>query len=288
VVGDASRAEGVSREMIIGLVVIAVAMLLGLSRCGSQQPAASSSPTPSVVAVRVQPDPRGYTYQVSRERYVVPAPDGSPLEVQTRVRESWTATDGWTWARQTGTDPARFIFAPGIRWETIRQAAPDPAAIGKALRSQIRASQNAAGLTPSTPAELDDLLFNLVYDELAAGYRPDGALPEDYRRGLMNVLAALPGATVAANVLDTEGRTATCITYRNEQARPGMTQSIYFDSEYQFIGYTYTVDHTEERGERIITERRIVATIPDEVLAVLGDKREEKQLWKCPDQTTQC
>ena len=287
-VGDASRAEGVSRDMIIGLVVLAVAMLLGLSRCGSQQPAVGSSPTPSVVAVRVQPDLRGYTYQVSRERYVVPAPDGSPLEVQTRVRESWTATDGWTWARQTGTDPAHFIFAPDIRWQTIRQGAPDPAAIDKALRSQIRASQNAAGLTPSTPAELDDLLFNLVYDELAAGHWPLGALPEGHRRGLMNVLAGLPGATVAANVLDTEGRTATCITYRNEQARPGMTQSIYFDSGSQFIGYTYTVDHTEERGERIITDRRIVATIPDEVLAVLGLKREAKQLWKCPDQTTQC
>lgn len=72
----------------------------------------------------------------------------------------------------------------------------------------------------------------------------------------MNVLAGLPGATVATNVLDTEGRTATCITYRNEHARPGMTQLIYFDSDYQFISYTYTVENTDERGEHIITERR--------------------------------
>lgn len=286
--GDTSRAEGVSRDTIVGLLVLAVAMLLVLSKCGSQQPAASSSPTPKVVAVRVQPDPHGYIHQVSRERYVVPAPDGSALEVQTRLRESWTAADGWTWARQTGTDPAHFIFAPSTDWQTIRQTTPDPAAIDKALRSKIRASENAAGLSPSTPAEMNELLFDFVYDELASGYRPEGALPEDYRHGLMNVLAGLPGADVAANVPDTEGRTATCITYRNKHARPGMTQLIYFDRDYQFIGYTYTVENTEERGERTITERRSVATIPDEVLSVLGDQREEKQLWKCPDQTAQC
>lgn len=287
-VGDATRAESLSRDMIIVLVVVAVGMFLGLSRCASQQPAASSSPTPSVVAVPIQPDRQGYLYQVSHERYVVPASDGSPLEVQTRLRESWSATDGWTWARQTGTDPAHFIFAPGTDWQAIRKAAPNPAAIDKALRSQIRASQKTAGLTPATPAELDDLLFNFVYDELASGYRPNGALPENYRQALMNMLASLPGATPATKVLDPEGRTATRITYRNEQARPGMTQSIYFDRDYQFIGYTNTVRDTAERGERIITDRRIVATIPDEVLAVLGDQREEKQLWKCPYQTTQC
>lgn len=291
-VSDASRAETLSRDAIIGLVLLAVAMLLGLSRCASQQPAAISSPTPSVVPVLAQPDPHGYLYQVSRERYVVPASTRSPVEVQTRLRESWTATDGWTWARQTGTDPAHFIFAPESDWLTTQQAGPDPGAIDKAFRSRIREGERGAGLTHATTAELDANLFDSVYNEMWAGYRPEGALPEDYRRALWDVLAGLPGATVATGVLDSEGRTATRITYLNEQAQPGWTQSIYFDSDYLFLGYTYTIDESQGRGEgsgeHVVINRRIVATIPDDVLSVLGDQREEKQLWRCPDKTSRC
>lgn len=275
--------------MVAGLVLLAVAVLLGLSRCASQQPAATSSPTPSsVVVIPSQPDQDGYRYVTSRERYVVQHSDSARLEVQTRLRESWTTTDGWTWARQTGTDPAHFIFAPDTTAETIRQSPPDPAALDTTLRSRIRASEQAQGLSPDSAAELDSIVFDFIYQALAMDYRPSSALPEDYRKALADLLAELDGATRTTEVADPEGRTATRITYLNQQAQPGWTQHLYLDSHHQFLAYTYTIDGTQHTGEHVITERRIVTTMPDDVLTVLGDAREPKQLWKCPDQTDQC
>ena len=125
---DAGRAERMSRDVIIGLVLLAVAVLLGLSRCAGQQPATTTPPatstTPSGTGASVQPDQDGYRYLVSRERYVVQHPDSAQPEIQTRLRESWSATDEWTWARQTGSDPAHFIFAPDADAATIRQSRP--------------------------------------------------------------------------------------------------------------------------------------------------------------------
>lgn len=73
------------------------------TRSGLASPAAASTPS--------QPDPDGYQFLLTQERYVVKQADGS-VEVQQRRRESWCATDGWAWARQTGSDPGRFIFDP--------------------------------------------------------------------------------------------------------------------------------------------------------------------------------
>lgn len=267
--------------MIIGLVLLAVAVLLGLSRCSIQQPAATRSPvpssTPSVVAVPAQPDLHGYEYRVSRERYVLRQSEDSPLEVQTRLRESWIATtDGWEWARQTGSEPAHFIFAPSTDWQSIRQAPPDAAAIGKTLRPRFQAT----GLPPLNRSELDDVLFQFVYDEMAVAPLPDGALPDDYRQALVDLLAGLDGATRTSGVSDPEGRTATRITYVNQQAQPGMTRSLYFDTGNQFLAYEYTVDGTPQHGVHTFIERRIVAQIPDDVLAILGSDRVDQVIWQ--------
>lgn len=285
VVRDASRAKVVSRDVIVGLVILAVAALLGLSRCASQRPAATSSPapstTPSVVAVPSQPDLHGYSYLISRERYVVRPSDNDPLEVQTRLRESWSATtDGWTWARQTGDEPAHFIFAPDTHWQAIRQGPSESTAIARTLRSQIRASDQAAGVSPATPAELDDRLFDFIYSEMAIAYLPAGAIPGDYRRALVDVLSGLDGSTRTAAVRDPEGRASIRISYVNQQARPGMSRSLFFDTGNQFLAYTYTVDGGTQTGVHTITERRIIAKVPDEVLAILGSHRVEQAIWK--------
>jgi hypothetical protein len=289
---DAGRAERMSRDVIIGLVLLAVAVLLGLSRCAGQQPATTTPPatstTPSGTGASVQPDQDGYRYLVSRERYVVQHPDSAQPEIQTRLRESWSATDEWTWARQTGSDPAHFIFAPDADAATIRQSPPDPVALDMALRSRVRAGERARGEAPATEAELDNILFDFIYQVLALDYRPPSALPEDYRAALVDLLAGLDGATRTADVADPEGRTATRVTYLNRSARPGWTQHLYLDGRHQFLAYSYAIDGTEDRGAHIVTERNVVSTIPDDVLAVLGSEREAKELWKCPDSTDQC
>ena len=289
VVGGTSRSERMSREAIIGLLSIAVvAAVFGLSRCTSQQPAALDTPTQSPLAAPTQPDARGYAYRVSHERYVIRGATGTePIEVQTRVRESWTAPDGWTWARQTGTDPAYFIFAPATDWERVRATKPDAVELDRKLRSSIRASEQSGGLAPATPAELDNLVRQQVDDLMVSENQPYGALPEDHRRALVGVLAKLPGATTAENVTDSQGRTATRITFRNEQARPGMTESWFFNRHPDYLASTFTVTDSGERGERFIDQRRTVASIPNEVLAVLGDQRADKQIWKCEDRTNQ-
>lgn len=275
VVDDRSRTEVVSRDVILGLLLFALAVLVGVSRCTREPPAPSTLPepssTPSAVAVPTQPDPQGYEYTVRRERYVVRQSEAEPLEVQSRLRESWRAPDGWAWARQTGDEPAHFIFAPYAAWRWVTEVRPRAEDLDAHLRTRM---------VGATPSEVDDQLFNFVYEVFSVATLPAGTLPGSYREALVDMLAGLGGVTVTRNVPDPDGRTSTQVTFVTDDHRPGMVQSLYLDADNQFLAYDFTVAGTGDVGADVITERRIVSAIPDDVLHVLGSDRVEKQLWQ--------
>lgn len=100
----------------------------------------------------------GYEYTVRRERYIVRQDATAPLEVQFRLRESWRAADGWAWARQTGDEPAQFIFAPDTDWSAL---CDPPADVERSLDPP----------SEKTAAERDAALFHLVRDAIPSAWR---------------------------------------------------------------------------------------------------------------------
>lgn len=226
------------------------------------------SPVPSTLTgpVPTQPGVGGYLYQVTEERYVVRGQSGE-LETQERRRESWRAADGWTWARQTGYDPAKFIFAPDPNVEAIKRTAPTVGDVEKAMDKILAAvPQN----------EMVKAKFNFVSDLIGSESLPAEALPRSYRKALVGVLYSSAGVDVAEGVLDPLGRRA----IRIQLTGAASTISIYLDQGYQYLAYVGTAPDSAETASRVVTERRQVAMVPDDLLAKLGSERVVKAEWE--------
>lgn len=258
------------------LMLLVLFVLLGVSR-GSlpglttlpgQNPSGSSgsqNPSPPV-DVAPQPDPGGYEYRVTEERYVVLQSAGE-LQVQQRRRESWRASDGWTWARQTGDDPAQFIFTPDVGWQQIRRAQPQAADQQRVMRKALQ------GVSRS---ELANAQFNFVNDALGSETLPASSLPTNYRKALVAALARNDGVTVTRHVPDPVGRDSIRISL----TAPESTVHIYLDRDYQYLAYTGIAKGSGESASKIVSERRRVTKVPNELLSVLGSERVEKAMWR--------
>lgn len=225
-------------------------------------PATPAGTAQSPDTAQSQSSANGYQYQVLEERYVTHQQDGS-LQVQQRRRESWTAPDGWTWARQTGFDPARFILPPSVDWQAIRASKPTAADVARALDKSV---------VGATASERPNAEFNFVNDFLGTATLPDSCLPLDYRRAIVTALARNPGVTVKSHVTDPLGRAdSTQITLTS----PHSTISIFLDADLQYLAYTGQGDDGE-RAYRVVSDRRHVDRIPDDLLAQLGGDRVAK------------
>lgn len=244
----------------------------------STEPATPPS-TPPVVAVPDQPDSQGFEYTVRRERYVVRQHATAPLEVQFRLRESWRAADGWAWARQTGDEPAQFIFAPDTDWAVLRDPPADPRVLERSLTPA----------TDATAAERDAALFDFVVDVLGVETLPAGALPAASRRRIVTMLGRISSVTVTRHQTDPEGRTATRLRFINRSVSSGMIETLYLGEDYEFLAAEFTVNGTGEHGSNVITQRRTVAQIPPDLLSILGTERAEKGVQpSCPNQQASC
>lgn len=230
---------------------------------GSTRPQPGLSSTAGTLA---QPDRSGYEYRVSTEHYVVRQQDGQ-LKVQDRRRESWRAADGWTWARQTGSDPGRFIFSPSTESKAIKAARPTTAA-------QQQVLQRAVG-TAKTASEVTRAGFDFAQALLSLENMPDSALPKPYRVALINALASNEGVTSTRHADDPRGRDSTRISY----PAGASSLSLFLDADDRFLAYTETAQNTDESGSRVITNRRRTDAIPQDLLAQLGSERVEKVLW---------
>lgn len=272
-----TRRSHLVRDLAITLMLLAVlTVVISVWRTGlpggSSTP--GSAPTPSAPTATdlegpPQPAADGYEYLVTEERYVLLQDDGT-TEIQQRRRESWRASDGWAWARQTGTDPGSFIFEPAADWRAVRRAKPDAAALEKIMRDTV------SGVPTSKIVNAE---FNFVSALLGVETLPAGALPRDYREALIAALAINKGIAVTQHVSDPLGRDATRIDLTDADD-PNLTQSLFLDRSYQYLAYRAETRGSTEQGSRIVTERRHVAKIPEDLLVTLGNERVTKALWK--------
>lgn len=265
------------RDLAITLLLLSVGLVLvGAWRGGL--PGGSSTPThapttpasvhPDVEAP-AQPAADGYEHLVTEERYVLVQDDGK-TEIQQRRRESWRATDGWTWARQTGSDPGSFIFEPDTDWKVVRRAKPDAAALKQVMRATV---------TGAPSAKVVNAEFNFVSGLLGVESLPAGSLPTNYREALIAPLAMNDEIAVTRHVQDPLGRDSTRITLTDSDD-PNLTQSLFLDRGYRYLAYTAAVKGSAERGSRVITKRDHVDKIPADLLVALGSERVAKAIWK--------
>lgn len=257
------------------MLLTIVAVLISAWRGGL--PGGSSSPKPATttsvpagpeVEAPSQPAGDGYEYLVTEERYVLLQEDGK-TEIQQRRRESWRANDGWAWARQTGSDPGRFIFEPDTDWQVVRRAKPDAAALEQVMRDTV------SGVPSSKVVNAE---FNFVSGLLGVETLPAGSLPKDYREALVAALAMNGGIAVTRHVSDPLGRDSTRVSFTDAEDR-NLTQSLFLDRGYQYLAYTAEARGSAEQGSRIVTERRHVGKIPEDLLVALGSERVTKAMW---------
>ena len=200
---------------------------------------------------------------LAEEHYLVQQDDGH-LEVQERRRESWRAPDGWTWARQTGTDPGQFIFGPSVEWKSVEAASPNAADQARVLSRAVRGTK----VSGTAGAE-----FAFVQDLLGSETVPASAMPKAYRTALVDALARGRGVDVTTHAVDPRGRASIRVTLAGPTAS---TQSLYLDRDFEYLAYTSAAPTTGEQGSRIVTTRRHVAAIPNDLLLELGSARVEK------------
>ena len=255
------------------LLTLAVVVALGGGKAltkrspsagGLPAPASASLSTPPAT-VPSQPGVDGYEYRITEERYVVQQQTGQ-FEVQNRRRESWRASDGWSWARQTGSDPGRFIFSPNVDWKPIRAAKPDARDMTQVMRRTLAAVPASEFLSAE---------FNCVNDLLGSETLPPESLPAEYRRAIIAALANNDGVEVRLHVLDPNGRNSTRVRLSN----PKFSISLYFDRDDRYLAYAASAVGSEERASRIVTERRQVSQIPQDLLQAVGSERVEKAIW---------
>ena len=120
---------------------------------------------------------------------------------------------------------------------------------------------------------------NFVVDLRSVETLPAGALSVNHRRALINALALNDSIAVTFGVPDPLGRVSMRVSFVDADCRPDLTQSLYVDQEYTFLGYVAEVAGTDQKGSRIVVERRNVDRIPEDLLTAVGSDRVEKLVW---------
>jgi len=176
------------------------------------------------------------------------------------TRSTWIASDGWSWAHQTGNDPAYYIFAPAERPYDLQAVPPDPAAMEAYLRARVQGSTS-----------VDEAMYEAVQDQLMFTLTSPAT-----RAAAIRMLGRIEGTSVTEGAADPSGRPSTKVAFVDEQKRPGEVKSMFFNPEDSQLLAT-----TDERDgspvwTSVYVERRVVDAIPEEILKVLGSKRTEK------------
>ena len=218
---------------------------------------------PAPASKQRQPSASGYEYVLADEHYLVQQDDGH-LEIQERRRESWRAPDGWTWARQTGTDPGQFIFPPSKEWKSVEAVPPNAADQTRVLSRAVRGTK----VSDTAGAK-----FAFVQDLLGSESVPASAMPKTYRKGLVDALARGRGVDVTTHAVDPRGRDSIQIALAGPTTS---TQSLFLDHNYRYLANTSSAPATGEEGSRVVAIRRHAATVPNDLLLELGTARVEK------------
>lgn len=180
----------------------------------------------------------------------------------TAVRSTWMAADGWAWAHQTGDDPAFYIFKPAPRNYDLNAVPADPGVMEAYLRARVMGSSS-----------VEEALFEAVKETLA--FTPTPAVT---RAASIRMLAGVPGVTVTENTTDPKGRRATKVAFVDEQHRAGIVNAIYVDPATTQVVAELRTQNGQPSYTCIYTERRIVASLPDDIIKTLGADRIEKSI----------
>ena len=170
------------------------------------------------------------------------------------TRSTWTAADGWAWAHQTGDEPAYYIFSPAPRNYDLNAVTADPAVMETYLRARVTGSSS-----------VEEALFEAVKETLI--FTPT---PAATRAASIRMLARVPGVTVTENTTDPKGRPATKVALVDEQHRPGVVNAIYLDPATTQLVAELRTQNGQPYYTCIYTERRIVKSLPDDIIKTLG------------------
>ncbi|MDQ7991694.1 MAG: hypothetical protein AAGC63_14915 [Propionicimonas sp.] len=187
--------------------------------------------------------------------------DNGPISYAT-VRSTWTGADGWAWAHQTGDDPAYYIFPPAPRNYDLNAVPADPTVMEAYLRARVMGSSS-----------VEEALFEAVKETLA--FTPT---PAATRAASIRMLAGVPGVTVTENTTDPNGRPATKVAFVDEQRRPGVVNALYLDPDTTQVVAELRTQNTKPFYTCIYTERRIVTSLPDNIINTLGTDRTYKSI----------
>lgn len=168
--------------------------------------------------------------------------------------ETWTATDGKVWHKDTAEGTAMYytvVPAKGaVDYPSLAFLAglpTDPEALGRYLRSHAHGSNSQ-----------DEAVFVTIGDWLRNGL-PLPAL----RAAALRVLEDTPHVTAISGT-DPLGRPATVVTFDDQSIRRGVTQSLYFDPKTaDFLGNQLTApDHD---ATETVMSSGVVDAIPAQV-----------------------
>lgn len=243
--------------VLAGLVVQVVAPV---GRPGSPQAAAALDRLAAAVPDGPVIPADAYELTVYEDSGIAKSDRGS-FEYATQ-RSTWTASDGWSWAHQTGHDAHYYVFAPVPKNYDLHSVPADPALMEAYLRLRVGGSTS-----------VEEAMFEAVRETL--GFTPT---PAATRVTTFRMLARIPGVTVTEGSTDPAGRPATRLSFVDEEHRPGIVNSIYLDAATTYpLADLKTQDGTPYYT-RIYTERRVVAALPDDIVAVLGADRTAKEV----------
>ncbi len=261
---------GPPRRIRWGLVAAIVALvaaaglfaqvLVPLGSPGSPQTAQALDRLAAAVPARAVIPDGFYELTVYTESGIAES-DSGPHAYATR-RSTWTAADGWAWAHQTGDDPAYYIFRPAPKNYDLNAVPADPAVMEAYLRARVMGSSS-----------VEEALFEAVKATLI--FTPT---PAATRAASIRMLANVPGITVTENTTDPAGRPATKVAFVDDKHRPGIANAIYLDPVTTQIVAELQTQNGQPYYTCIYTERRIVRSLPDDIIKTLGADRIEKSI----------
>lgn len=189
---------------------------------------------------------------------------GTTLRPDRVTLDDYYAADGWHWSdRVVNGASERYTFGPGWGWSRPDFAAAmpgEPHLLDAFLRARVMG-----------PTSVDEAVFSAISDMLR-----QEAAPPKVRAAALGVLGLNPKVTVE-RVPDPQGRPALKATFVDEQARPGVRQSLYIDPQTGLI-LVKTIDADDYSYHSVVTDREVVDALPASLVDTLGTERIAKEI----------
>jgi hypothetical protein len=196
----------------------------------------------------------------------------------------WTASDGWVWDATVNSQAPYKTFekSPASRDAADTALLPEklpsePSAVMQQMSDRYDALMKHSNRTP------EQVRDHRAPSMLAAicGRLSDPRTPQSDRAALLRTLPLVDGLNIIENATDPANRPAIVaqVSYRWEMDSVDLVASIYFDpTNGDVLAYDERTTQGELRRQQVITDRHIVAALPERIVKVLGTKRVTKSV----------